>query len=128
MLKERAVCEMGEWESNGNRENFRWLLMLRRELFVWELEFKQKLLREVSTIQWNKSMIDMWWWEGENLKLYTFQSGYKTLLEIHPSQQDEWFRDVWNRRVPSSIKIFGWRAMLDRLPTRMNIVRRGVNL
>ena len=37
---------------------------------------------------------------------------------------------VWNRlwqlRVPSKIKVFGWRACLNILPSKVNLVRRQI--
>ncbi|GJU37412.1 RNA-directed DNA polymerase, eukaryota [Tanacetum coccineum] len=43
-----------------------------------------------------------------------------TLLKI--------FRSRWVKYIPIKINIFAWRARLDRLPTRSNLLRRGVVL
>ena len=33
---------------------------------------------------------------------------------------------MWNLKIPNKIKVFGWRACADILPTRVNLVRRRV--
>ncbi|CAI8613229.1 unnamed protein product [Vicia faba] len=33
---------------------------------------------------------------------------------------------MWETNVPSKVKIFGWRLFHDRLPTRMQLVKRGI--
>jgi hypothetical protein len=33
---------------------------------------------------------------------------------------------VWHKQVPLKVSIFGWRLLRDRLPTRTNLVRRGM--
>jgi len=38
------------------------------------------------------------------------------------------FRYLWDLKVPGTAKIFGWRALLDRLPSRVNLERRGVGI
>ena len=34
----------------------------------------------------------------------------------------------WNRMVPSKVNVFGWRLRLNRLPTKVNLDRRGLDL
>lgn len=33
---------------------------------------------------------------------------------------------VWHKHVPLKISIFAWRLLLNRLPTRLNLVDRGI--
>jgi hypothetical protein len=33
---------------------------------------------------------------------------------------------VWHKHVPLKVSIFAWRLLQNRLPTRMNLVRRGI--
>jgi len=42
--------------------------------------------------------------------------------------QNECFREVWNLKVPASAKVFRWRVLLDRLPSRTNLESRGVHV
>ena len=34
---------------------------------------------------------------------------------------------LWKLKIPTKIKVFGWRACLDILPTRENLARRRIN-
>src|SRR4051812_21022365 len=43
---------------------------------------------------------------------------------IHPSP----FKKLWKVAVPSNIKFFDWRLLLDRLPTRIQLGKMGVIL
>jgi len=36
--------------------------------------------------------------------------------------------NIWDSKVPGTTKIFGWRALLDRPPSRANHERRGVGV
>lgn len=36
------------------------------------------------------------------------------------------WRALWKLRIPNKVKVFGWRACLEILPTRMNLARRKV--
>lgn len=38
----------------------------------------------------------------------------------------EALRRLWRTKAPSKILIFGWRLVLNRLPTRLNLERQGV--
>jgi len=43
-------------------------------------------------------------------------------------QTSEVFQLLWSLKVVPSAKVCGLRLLLDRLPTRSNLVRRGVQL
>lgn len=47
--------------------------------------------------------------------LVELESVLKTTLEL-----------IWNMKIPLKVKNFGWILLLDRLPTRSNLVVRGV--
>ena len=42
-----------------------------------------------------------------------------------PTGQFVWAK-LWNLHVPTKIKVFGWRACQDILPTRANLVKRKI--
>jgi len=35
---------------------------------------------------------------------------------------------VWDLNIPGSGKVFGWRVLMDRMSSRMNLARRGINI
>lgn len=36
--------------------------------------------------------------------------------------------DIWRSKAPSKIQFFGWKCLLDRLPTKLNLLRRCIIL
>jgi len=50
------------------------------------------------------------------------------LLEEDENQYVEGYGKVWDLNTPDSGKVFSWRVLLDRLPSRTNLVRRGINI
>lgn len=68
---------------------------------------------------------------------YSVKSGYHIARLI--SKEDNWMVEglepmvggqvwgkLWKLHVPNKIKVFGWRACQDILPTRQNLVKRRV--
>ncbi|GKC01005.1 RNA-directed DNA polymerase, eukaryota, reverse transcriptase zinc-binding domain protein, partial [Tanacetum coccineum] len=57
-------------------------------------------------------------------------------LVFHTSKEDEWKKmfvtfvdspkSVWNTWVPRKVNVCAWRVAMDRLPTRENLLRRGL--
>jgi len=97
-------------------------------LFQWEKELERQLLEIVSNTHWNKEKSDEWCWVGEHGNDYTVRSRYRALKGALETAYTNFFRVVWDLKVPGKAKNFGWRAMLDRLPSRINLERRGVIL
>ena len=38
------------------------------------------------------------------------------------------FTDLWKLKVPSKVSLFAWRLVRDRLPTKVNLRRRNMEL
>jgi len=62
------------------------------------------------------------------IRKYTAQSGYKALLEEDVNIHFEGCKEVWNLNIPGSGKVFGWQVLMDRMPSRVNVARRGINI
>jgi len=64
----------------------------------------------------------------EDLQEYTVKSGYSILNCEDLMQISETFQVLWSLKVVPSALVCAWRLLLDRLPTRSNLARRGVQL
>jgi hypothetical protein len=74
-------------------------------------------------------------WIGSKLGTFTVKSAYhigRVLKEDARGQcsnaarmLDIW-RDLWNLKIPSKVKLFAWRACQNLLPTRDNLYKRKV--
>jgi len=82
----------------------------------------------VLSVKWNRNISYVCYWLGEKEVGYTIQLGYRALGEDHHSPLRESFRFLWNLKVLETVKVFGWRALLDRLSSRVNLERRGVGV
>jgi len=76
------------------------------------------------TLQVNKE--DNWLWTLENSNTFTVRSLYN-FLTIQPQVAlpvDS--SSIWHKDVPLKVVLFAWRLLRDRLPTKDNLLRRGV--
>jgi len=64
----------------------------------------------------------------EDLQEYTIKSGYNILNYKDLMQNSKTFQALWSLKFAPSALMCAWRLLLDRLPTRSNLVRRGVQL
>jgi len=65
---------------------------------------------------------------GKDMKVYTTQSGYMALLEEDVNIHFEGCGEVWDLNIHGSGKVFGWQVLMDRIPSRVNLARRGINI
>jgi hypothetical protein len=74
---------------------------------------------------------DSWRWIPGTAGIFSVKSCYSFLLE---TRQDEGIDDevlhalkiLWRNDVPSKVLFFGWRLLLERLPTRGALSHRGI--
>ena len=95
---------------------------------MWEKELKVELSMLISTTQCRKEMADEWLWEDGVLNCYTVQSGYNVLKECDLCLSRPWFKQIWNTKVAGPAQGSVCRVLLGKLPTRVNLVRRQVEI
>jgi hypothetical protein len=123
------VNQMGEWRDEVWHWNFIW----RRHLFVWEGELLVQLLeilRQVSLTH----VEDSWGCSIGGEGRFTVKEGYFFLAKNFLPEVG-WFdvgssivKRVWESLAPSKVVTFSWQLLLQRLPTRGNLFRRGLIL
>jgi hypothetical protein len=74
---------------------------------------------------------DKWRWMPGPAGIFSVKSCYNLLLDLRQSvvlEQEvlEAIIKLWKNDVPSKIKVFGWRLLLQRLPTREALHHRGI--
>ncbi|CAJ2651419.1 unnamed protein product [Trifolium pratense] len=74
---------------------------------------------------------DQWRWIPDSNGLFTVKSCYTYLLNLRKVElQDahvlEAIQRLWKSDVPSKVNVFGWRLLLNRLPTRAALHHRGI--
>lgn len=83
------------------------------------------LLSDIYDHQW-KGGADCWEWKGDKNGMYTVKKAKKLIskrsMVINSSNM------TWAGWTPLKCKIMVWRADLNRLPTRVELVKRGIHL
>lgn len=111
----------GQWNEN-----------LLHHIFSWE---EASLISEIPVGQ--RNLPDRLIWHYEKSGFFSVRSGYRLAqeeaLQQHASSSSfevlkSWWAGVWKLNLPSKIKIFLWRLCLNKLPTRENLLARGLDI
>jgi hypothetical protein len=98
----------------------------RRQLGGWEEED----LRECQSLLLTRSLQDQssdrWQWQPDLDKGYTVRGAYQPLTSQGAAPMEDAKRLIWHSQVSLKVSIFAWRLLRDRLPTKTNIVTRGI--
>ena len=57
---------------------------------------------------------------------YTVRGAYLLLTQQVAPLSDATTELVWHKQVPLKVSILAWRLLKDRLPTKINLLRRGI--
>ncbi|GLT34213.1 hypothetical protein SLA2020_087400 [Shorea laevis] len=69
---------------------------------------------------------DIWSWEWEKAGGYTVRSSYSLLTQHLQEDNHAVWKKCWNKLVPSKVCAFMWQALHKRIPTKDNLLLRGV--
>lgn len=95
------------------------------------LEDFNSTLQHVSLVREKQ---DDWVWMDDSSGCFTTKSGYDLIVRkeslslVHPNSSSAIFMVLWKCKVPSKVLAFSWQVFLDRIPTKVNLLKRGVNL
>jgi len=126
--KDSEVFDVVDWGQSWSRKCSSWNLSWRRERFEWEKHLEGQLLGLISSVQWNKEGQNRLKWIGDDQQVYTAKSGYSIVNMEDQMSSLECFQLLWSLKIAPSALVWAWRILWDRLPTRVNLVRRGVLL
>ena len=108
-----------------------WVLTWRRRPFVWEEDLILSLREDLEGMTWSLNE-DVWRWKLEHKVVFSIKSAYDRLMSAIDSE-DVWgvdekrvFVNLWKCLAPSKVVAFAWKALLNRVPTKANLVVRNV--
>ncbi|PNY05892.1 ribonuclease H [Trifolium pratense] len=93
-----------------------------------ELLYLQQLLLEVEVLE---DRTDNWKWKPDNSGMFSVKSAYsllqngRTVREINTNMITS-LQQLWKNDIPSKVGVFGWRLLLEKLPTRAALASRGI--
>ncbi|CAJ2634878.1 unnamed protein product [Trifolium pratense] len=108
------------WEVGG--EAWEW----RRQLRAWEEELLGECQAFLLTISLQDHVSDRWQWRTDLDDGYTVRGAYQLLTSQDHVTLDAVSGLIWHRQVPLKVSICAWRLLRDRLPTKANLVTRGI--
>jgi hypothetical protein len=116
-----------------NDENIIWNWLWSDNLTIEEAGQLLELQDLLVAIQLEPGRLDRWRWIPGTIGLFTVNSCYKMLNQssnmalLDPNVLDA-IQNLWKNDVPTKVNIFGWRLLLDKLPTRATLHHRGILL
>jgi hypothetical protein len=125
--KDSTIAMMGHWESEAWKWNFNWSVTLTND----DLAFFHELYALLAQVHPGSVSSDRRKWIPHAAGVFTVKSTYTHLLYRYGSEQiesslEQALKKLWNANVPSKVGIFGWRLLLDKLPTRDALFRKGI--
>jgi hypothetical protein len=120
--KQCTVAEMSQlgWGSGG--EAWVW----RRQLRGWEEEELRECQSLLLTRLLQVQSLDRWLWQPDPEAAYTVRGAYQLLTSQVLTHVDAAAKLIWHPQVPLKVSVFAWRLLRDRLPTKANLVTRGI--
>ncbi|GKV46217.1 hypothetical protein SLEP1_g53216 [Rubroshorea leprosula] len=121
--KDNKCYQMG----NDGNEQRGWNLQWRRKLFDWETEEAKELQQLIEDKRITHGRPDLWEWMHDKDGQYSTKTTYSILTkEQIETNEISTFRRIWNPKFPSKVSAFNWQLLLDRIPTKANLVIRGI--
>jgi hypothetical protein len=77
-------------------------------------------------ISFFKAPSDRWVWLPNSLGGYSVRGAYQLLTITDTPLADSAAAMIWHNQVPLKVSVFAWRLLRERLPTKSNLVTRGV--
>ncbi|GKV27934.1 hypothetical protein SLEP1_g37047 [Rubroshorea leprosula] len=121
--KEGKVSEMGFWEEG----KWVWRVEWRRGTIGHEKNEEELLEKMLEGVHLKEGVGDVWKWIHEMEGKYVVKIAYD-LASTECVLEDQMCKLVWCSWVPSKVVFFGWRLRLNRLPTKENLQKRGIQL
>ncbi|GKU89448.1 hypothetical protein SLEP1_g3583 [Rubroshorea leprosula] len=121
--KEKTCNQMGNLRSGS----WKWKLSWRRNLFEWEDEEVVDLERMIEGTKITQGRPDKWEWIHDKERQYSSKSAYHILATDQSGPNGSTiFKRTWNTTLPTKVSAFNWQLMLDRIPTKVNLLKRGI--
>jgi hypothetical protein len=125
--KEATIGNLVVVEGDRIGWNFSW----RRRLFHWEEERVTLLLAQIEVIRLS-NVEDRWRWNLVPEGVFSVHSAFVSLSkELVPGHnlspfETSIFKSIWDSPAPSKVITFSWQLLYDRVPTKVNLVLRGI--
>jgi len=118
----QTVGEVGVWINS----DWRWRLTWRRARFECESSLEADLFTLLSGALLRRNDVDVQVWGKEESGLFSVNSAYECLTKQSRGTQSDAFNFLWKIKAFPNVIVTAWRVLLDRIPTRVSLSRKGV--
>jgi len=108
------------WEPDGGAWTWR------QRLFAWEEESLRECSFLLHNIVLQDNAHDSWRWHLDPVYGYSVRASYRFITENGDMLDRTLVDDVWHKSIPSKVSLLVWRLLRNRVPTKDNLVHRGV--
>ncbi|GAU16047.1 hypothetical protein TSUD_339180 [Trifolium subterraneum] len=98
----------------------------RRPLRAWEEEMLRECQTLLLTVSLQDHTSDSWQWQPGLDNGYTICGAYQLLTDQVVAPLDVAAGLIWHPQVPLKVSISAWWLLRDRLPTKLNLITRGI--
>jgi mannosylglycoprotein endo-beta-mannosidase len=126
LQKDACIGELLLADGERRRWNFNW----RRNLFQWEVDRVNVLVGLLVNVNLSH-LEDGWIWKANPEEGFSVKSAYDMLMvgvvtNNLTTFELKVFSDIWESPAPSKVVAFSWQLFHNRIPSRVNLFRRGV--
>lgn len=86
------------------------------------------LISLIGNLSLDSNEPDKWSWTGDASGKFKVNTLVKSIQNLSLGASAIGYHHFWNHWIPRKVNICVWRSSLNRLPTRGNLVRRGVDI
>ncbi|XP_071714197.1 uncharacterized protein [Rutidosis leptorrhynchoides] len=119
-LENNKLCKVID-RVNIPIENYSWRRMPRGGVESSQLHSFMNIVNHVQIVD----ECDQWCWDGFNFGSYNVSQARKMIDKVDHASST--FPTLWCRYVPIRFKVFIWRLRLRRLPTKLNLLAKGLD-
>jgi len=98
----------------------------RRMLWNWEEEMIGECRLLLVNVVLQDNIPDQWKWTLDTSGIYSVQSAYDMLTSDDNNLVNEVSDMIWHIHVPLKVSLLAWRLLRNRLPTKVNLMARGM--
>jgi len=71
---------------------------------------------------------DTWKWKDNDNGIFSVKSAYNKLQGSFDEEGNKELKTLWSIRVAPKAQLLGWRLFMDKLPTKVKLTAKGVQL
>lgn len=120
--KHNRISEMGKWSEGRWEWDLKWSRCVEGENIL-KLGVLAQIISSYSLVSGSR---DKWVWTKDGSGSYSVSSAYETIFQFEIAESGPVFQWLWKVWAPSNARALGWRVLLDRVQTRVNLVRRNI--